>query len=176
MLDIKMTVTGKKPIDIINDIHRITKTLMDDTAKAGQATLEWINVIIDARKKRSSSHHMDTISLGDAIERSSDFIYSADSVFVGIGKIDKLNVLNQAWSFLNYGVTQTGETIPGDGKFVPGYWEGDKFMYSPMCGTGMVVKTPIFGLQNGQPLNYIQEGGNFMHHQIKSIIAKAQIK
>lgn len=74
----------------------------------------------------------------------------------------------------NYGKMRDGNTIPARGKFVPGYWEGDKFIYEPGSGTGMVPKTPIFGLQGGEPINYIEEGENFITKQINDIIAKAK--
>ena len=74
----------------------------------------------------------------------------------------------------NYGIAQSGTTIPAQGKFVPGYWEGDTFIYEPYCGTGMTPKRPVF--YNRQPINYIQTGDLFFNIRIKQVLNKLRSK
>lgn len=174
MLNISIKVTGKPIQEFINDLNVTIDQINKDVAMAGKRTLDWMITIIEARKTRSGAEHWDTVPLADALEQSSEVTPTVDGIFVGIGEIAKLNYSAKHWAYLNYGKMRDGNTIPARGKFVPGYWEGDKFIYEPGSGTGMVPKTPIFGLQGGEPINYIEEGENFITKQINDIIAKAK--
>lgn len=176
MLNISIRTIGKPLNEVADELDAMAVGIMQDISIAGKNTMDYMIGIIEARTSRTQGEHRDTIPLTEGIKETSEITSIPNGVFVGIGDIEKLNYSCKHWAFLNYGHMRDGNTIPARGKFVPGYWENDKFIYEPGCGTGMKPGTPIFGLTGGHPMNYIEEGDNYITKEIKEIMTRAKLR
>ena len=173
MFKIDFKVTGKRPEEFIANVDVAIAEMFNKIESAGKATQDTMVTVIEANKTRSGAGHENSKPLADTIEKSSTYINDAISVFVGIGKIVALDNDSPAYRWINDGIASNGTRIPGGGKFVPGYWEGDVFHYEPYSGSGMVPKNPLFTLA-GAPFHYIEAGENFMRRELEKIIRQAK--
>lgn len=117
-------------------------------------------------KKRPKPQHLrNSTPIEDAI----NYIVnrSETSLFIGIGEIDKLNSEAPHWFVQNYGgmfPSGTQPFIPGGGKFVPGAFQGNNFIYAPYSQMGMIPKKPI------EPKHYIEYTQTYFENEIKKIV------
>jgi hypothetical protein len=72
------------------------------------------------------------------------------SVGWGIGKISDLNIQAPYWRIINNG----GSSFKGDYHFVPGFFNGNKFVYNPMMPEGKSLPSGVKGII--APMNYIE--------------------
>jgi len=82
----------------------------------------------------------------------------------GIGHKLYLEVFAPYWYLINYG----GSSFKGEYHFVPGFFNGNKFVYNPMIAEGKSLPSGVKGYII--PMNYIEASKNELDRQINQII------
>ncbi len=173
MIKITYKRIGQSPEFIIRDIKKNWLRFQIEFIKSGKATLN--NMVGEIQGRTKGTHSVPEMfkSLEKDLPTFSFFDTPAGQSVIkfGIGEIASLNDVIPHWYWINYGVSQKGMTVPARGKFVPGYWEGNVFVYEPNSGKGMIPKK---GLTS--PVNYIESGDVFFGMQVQRIVDKLRSK
>jgi hypothetical protein len=165
MITFKLVQYGKSPQAVTADVKKKTEDIVANLISIAEQTRDLMRTTITSSAKSvggvlESRIEVETIPLvGGGID-------------IGIGNIELLMKEAPYWWVLNYGTLYgTGiqyvpgrkATDPTQPKFIPGYWQGNRFVYAPFSGGGMVPKNPI------TPINYIEMAVNYMDLQLRRI-------
>jgi len=87
----------------------------------------------------------------------------------GIGLMTEMNVLAPYWKLINYG----GVTWKGDYHFVPGHFEGNKFVYVPNSKDGEMLPSGVKTVIKG--MNYIESTRMELDREINKILKQLSV-
>jgi hypothetical protein len=165
MITFKLVQYGKSPQQVTRDIQKKSADIVASLITLAGQTRDLMRSTISTSSKFSGG------ILGNKIDVETTPSIGG-GVNIGIGNISILMKEAPYWWVLNYGTLYgTGiQYVPGrkisdptTPKFIPGYWQGNRFVYAPFSGTGMVPKNPI------TPVNYIELAVNFMDSNLRRI-------
>ncbi|RLE64491.1 MAG: hypothetical protein DRJ38_05455 [Thermoprotei archaeon] len=169
MVKITVQKVHGSPELIIMDMKKKWLRFQQEFIKVGKLTLNEMVGEIQGKSKGKHSKPEMFLSLEKNLANFSFFDMPSINnkvIRFGIGEKASLNDVIPHWYWINYGISQKGATVPGRGKFVPGYWEGDTFVYKPYSGKGMIPSKGI------SPVNYIEAGDTFFGIQVHRVINK----
>ena len=113
----------------------------------------------------SKGEHTGNLAKSMKIEYSSQKGGEAPSMGWGIGHMLYLDVFAPYWHIINYG----GSGFKGYYHFVPGFFNGNKFVYNPTIAEGKSLPSGVKGII--KPMNYIEESRAELDRRINQIIA-----
>lgn len=161
MITVTLQQYGKSPQVVLQDIQKQINNFVAVLINLAEQTRDLMRSTIATGSKVPQGN------LENAIDVETQPL--GKGLLIGIGNIERLMEVAPYWWVLNYGTLYgTGvQYVPGrkasdptTPRFVPGYWQGNQFIYAPYSGTGMVPKNPI------TPVNYIELAVNFYEMEL----------
>jgi len=122
------------------------------------------SIIRNSQKSKTSG------GLADYFENAESSIRKyKDSFSVSVGNISELKADYPYWAMLNYGGSLMLDQRRSS-NFVPGYWRGDQFIYTPKSRRGRGLRLSDSSII--APLNYIQKTSTWVSGEINRVWLK----
>ena len=126
---------------------------------AGNTMLSYMQQYITSKVKGES-----TGNLVRSIKLYQEAGAGTASVSWGIGLISEMNALAPYWHIIDVG----GSGFKGDYHFVPGFFNGNKFVYNPMIAEGKSLPSGVKGII--KPMHYVDATRLQLDREIQRII------
>lgn len=164
---ISVTITPNFNSKIIYDeiIGKNWFEFQNQLFEAGNTMLSYMQQFITSKVKGES-----TGNLVRSIKLYSEAGAGTGSVSWGIGLISEMDALAPYWHIIDVG----GSGFKGDYHFVPGFFNGSKFVYNPMMAEGKMLPSGVKGII--KPMHYISATRLQLDKEIQRILTSLKGK